>query len=131
MTISVIGTGAIGGYYGTKLARGGQDVHFLLHRDYEYVKEHGLYVKSCDGDFRLDKVNAYNTTEKMPKSDVVIVGLKTTNQSMLKTLLPPLLKDDTVVVLIQNGLGLEKDFALRFPGVSVMAGLAFICSSKT
>ena len=44
---------------------------------------------------------------------------------MLKTLLPPLLKDDTVVVLIQNGLGLEKDFALRFPGVSVMAGLAF------
>ena len=131
LTISVIGTGAIGGYYGAKLARGGQDVHFLLHRDYEYVKEHGLYVKSCDGDFRLDKVNAYNTTEKMPKSDVVIVGLKTTNQSMLKTLLPPLLKDDTVVVLIQNGLGMEKDFALRFPGVSVMAGLAFICSSKT
>ena len=55
LTISVIGTGAIGGYYGAKLARGGQDVHFLLHRDYEYVKEHGLYVKSCDGDFRLDK----------------------------------------------------------------------------
>ena len=54
LTISVIGTGAIGGYYGAKLARGGQDVHFLLHRDYEYVKEHGLYVTSCDGDFRLD-----------------------------------------------------------------------------
>ena len=36
-----------------------------------------------------------------------------------------------VVVLIQNGLGLEKDFSLRFPGVSVVAGLAFICSSKT
>lgn len=88
-------------------------------------------MKSCDGDFRLDKVNAYNTTARMPKSDVVIVGLKTTNQSMLKTLLPPLLKDDTVVVLTQNGLGLEKDFSLRFPGVSVMAGLAFICSSKT
>lgn len=57
LTISVIGTGAIGGYYGAKLARGGQDVHFLLHRDYEHVKEHGLYVKSCDGDFRLDKVD--------------------------------------------------------------------------
>ncbi len=53
------------------------------------MKEHGLCVKSCDGDFRLDKVNAYNTTEKMPKSDVVIVGLKTTNQSMLKTEVNP------------------------------------------
>lgn len=131
MIISVIGTGAIGGYYGAKLAKSGQEVHFLLHRDYDYVRKHGLYVKSCDGDFSLDKVNAYNTTTTMPQSDVVIVGLKTTNQSLLKTLLPPLLKEDTLVVLIQNGLGLEKDFTLMFPGVSVMAGLAFICSSKT
>ena len=74
MNYAVIGTGGIGGYYGSRLAQSGRDVHFLLHRDYEYVKEHGLYVKSCDGDFQLDKVNAYNTTEKMPKSDVVIVG---------------------------------------------------------
>lgn len=62
MIISVIGTGAIGGYYGAKLAKSGQEVHFLLHRDYDYVRKHGLYVKSCDGDFSLDKVNAYNTT---------------------------------------------------------------------
>ena len=39
MKYGVIGTGAIGGYYGAKLAHGGQEVHFLLHRDYEYVKQ--------------------------------------------------------------------------------------------
>jgi len=131
MIISVVGTGAVGGYYGAKLAKSGQEVHFLLHSDYEYVRKNGLYVKSCDGDFSLDKVYAHNTTTTMPQSDAVIVGLKTTNQSLLKTLLPPLLKNDTLVVLIQNGLGLEEDFMSMFPGVSVMAGLAFICSSKT
>ena len=59
MRYGVIGTGAIGGYYGAKLARAGQEVHFLLRSDYEYVKQHGLQVDSCDGSFHLTDVNAY------------------------------------------------------------------------
>ena len=39
MKYAVIGTGGIGGYYGSRLAQNGQDVHFLLHSDYEFVKE--------------------------------------------------------------------------------------------
>ncbi len=50
----VIGVGAIGGYYGCKLAHSGQEVHFLLHSDYEFVKERGMQVDSCDGSFHLD-----------------------------------------------------------------------------
>ena len=67
----------------------------------------------------------------MPKCDVVIVALKSTNQHLLKSLLPPLLKDDTWVLLIQNGIGLEEDFVRDFPHTTVLAGLAFICSTKT
>lgn len=37
MKYGIIGTGAIGGFYGGKLARAGQEVHFLLHKDYEYA----------------------------------------------------------------------------------------------
>ncbi len=66
MIYGVIGTGALGGFYGGRLARSGQEVHFLLHRDYEYVKEHGLQVDSCDGSFHLDGVHAYASTEGMP-----------------------------------------------------------------
>ena len=131
MTYAIIGTGAIGGYYGAKLARSGQEVHFLLHKDYEYVKTHGLQVDSCDGSFHLPQVHAYNSTEQMPKADVILVGLKTVNQHLLKTMLPPLLKDDTVVVLIQNGIGLEPDVQEWFPNLQLVAGLAFICSAKT
>jgi len=131
MSYAIIGTGAIGGYYGSKLARSGKEVHFLLHRDYEYVKEHGLQVDSCEGSFCLPRVNAYCSTEDMPKADVVLVGLKSVNQPLLKTLLPPLLKQDTVVVLIQNGIGLEPDVQEWFPNLQLVAGLAFICSAKT
>ena len=131
LTYAVVGTGAIGGYYGTKLARAGYDVHFLLHSDYDYVRQHGLKVSSCDGDFMLPSVQVYSDTHAMPKADVVLVGLKSTNQHLLRTLLPPLLKDDTVVVLIQNGIGLEADVQSWFPGLWLAAGLAFICSAKT
>ena len=131
MKYGVIGTGAIGGYYGAKLAHAGQELHFLFRSDYEYVKQHGLQVDSCDGSFHLDDVNAYLHTEDMPKCDVVLVCLKSVNNSKLQTLLPPLLHDDTLVVLIQNGIGVEEDVQKMFPDVQLAAGLAFICSAKS
>ena len=130
MKYGIIGTGAIGGFYGGKLAKAGQEVHFLLHKDYEYVKQNGLQVDSCDGSFHLDGVNAYNDTTAMPPCDVVLVCLKSINNGMLKTLLPPLLHQRTLVVLIQNGIGVEEDVQRDFPGVQLAAGLAFICSAK-
>ena len=46
MKYAIIGTGAVGGYYGGRLANAGHDVHFLLHSDYEYVRENGFHVES-------------------------------------------------------------------------------------
>ncbi|MBO7660657.1 MAG: 2-dehydropantoate 2-reductase [Bacteroidaceae bacterium] len=131
MKYGVIGTGAIGGFYGGKLAKSGQEVHFLLHRDYDYVKSNGLQIDSCDGSFHLDAVNAYHRTADMPVCDVVLVCLKTINNGLLRELLPPLLGPKTIVVLIQNGIGVEADVQRMFPDTALVAGLAFICSAKT
>ena len=131
MRYAVVGAGAIGGYYGAKLAYSGQEVHFLSHSDYQYVKERGFQVDSCDGSFHLPQVNVYQHAEDMPQCDVVIVGLKTINNHLLPQLLPPLLHQRTAVVLIQNGIGVEADVQQMFPGVQLIAGLAFICSAKT
>lgn len=131
MRYGVIGTGAIGGYYGARLAQSGQEVHFLLHKDYDYVKEHGLQVDSCNGSFHLDEPHVYRQTGDMPQCDVVLVCLKSVNNHLLRELLPPLLQPSTLVVLIQNGIGVEQDVAQMFPGLRLAAGLAFICSAKT
>ena len=131
MRYGIIGVGAIGGYYGSKLAHSGQEVHFLSHSDYQFVKENGMQVDSCDGSFHLDQVNVYQHPEDMPKCDVVVVGLKTINNHLLPELLSPLLREHTAVVLIQNGVGVEADVQQMFPNVQLIAGLAFICSAKT
>ena len=131
MTYSIIGMGAIGGFYGGRLAHAGLEVHFLSHSDYAFVVEHGLQIDSCDGNFHLPHVNAYHTSADMPKTDVVIVGLKSVNNHLLPELLAPIITDNTVVVLIQNGIGLEADLQAAFPNLHIVAGLAFICSSKT
>ena len=131
MRYGVIGVGAIGGFYGARLAHSGQEVHFLSHSDYEYVKQNGLQVDSCDGSFHLAHPLVYKSAADMPQCDVVLVGLKTTNNHLLATLLPPLLKADTLVVLIQNGIGVEADVQQMFPQLQLAAGLAFICSAKS
>ena len=131
LSYSVIGTGAIGGFYGGRLAHSGRTVRFLLHSDYEFVKQHGLKIDSCDGDFILPQVEAYSRVEDMPQSDVILVALKSiNNHDLLPKLLRPLIHDNTTVVLIQNGIGLEDDLLGIFPGLHIVAGLAFICCAK-
>ena len=131
MKYAIIGTGAIGGFYGARLDKAGFEVHFLLHTDYQYVVDHGLTIDSCDGNFTLPSPKVYDSTSKMPQCDVVIVALKTTQNHLLPSLLPPLLKPDTIILLIQNGIGVEADVQQLFPSQPIAAGMAFICSAKT
>ena len=125
----VVGTGALGGYYGGMLARAGKDVHFLFRSDYAFVRENGLRVDSVKGDFHL-QVQDYSDANAMPKCDVVLVCIKTTGNARLPELLTPLLHSDSIVLLLQNGLGVEEDLAAALPDVSIAGGLAFICSQK-
>ena len=130
MKYAIIGTGAIGGFYGARLDKAGFEVHFLLHTDYQYVVDHGLTIDSCDGNFKLPSPKVYDSTSEMPQCDVVIVALKTTQNHLLPSLLPPLLKPDTIILLIQNGIGVEADVQQLFPSQPIAAGMAFICSAK-
>ena len=105
MRYAIIGTGAIGGYYGAKLAEAGHEVHFLFHSEYDAVVKNGLQVNSVNGDIHLSNVNAYNDVTKMPKCDAVIVAMKTTSERLLTEMLPHVCADGAVVSLFQNGLG--------------------------
>jgi 2-dehydropantoate 2-reductase len=127
---AILGTGALGGFYGARLARSGADVHFLLHSDFEHVRQHGLVIDSKDGDFVLPKVQAYSDVNEMPRCDVAVVALKATQNHLLPSLLPPVLADDGVVLLMQNGLGGEEEAARVAPGHAVLGGLCFLCSNK-
>ncbi len=127
---AILGTGAIGGYYGGLLQQAGHEVHFLLRSDYDQVNKHGLRIDSINGDFVLPHINAHNTTATMPPCDVIVVAFKTTANHLLPDLLPQLLEKESVVVMMQNGLGVE-EVATAVPGVGcVLGALCFICSNK-
>jgi 2-dehydropantoate 2-reductase len=130
--IAVIGSGAVGGYYGARLAQRSHDVHFLLRSDYAAVTKNGLVVQSCAGDFKLapSQFHAYTDPSSMPKVDLVLVALKTTNNDQFEPLIRPLLKDDTAILTIQNGLGNEDRLAELFGPQRILGGMAFVCINR-
>ena len=130
MKIGIIGTGAVGGYYGALLAKSGFDVHFLLHSDYGHVRENGLFIDSINGDFTLHPVSAYAASADMPHCDILIVALKTTHNHLLKQILPDTLKPDGIIVVLQNGYGIEADLQEIMPSATIIGGLCFLCSNK-
>jgi|AGSF01.1.fsa_nt_gi 2-dehydropantoate 2-reductase len=127
---AIVGTGALGGFYGARLQKAGLEVNFLLRSDYEHVKKHGLIVESPEGNFTLPEVRAYQDAHQMPKCDVVIVAIKTTQNHLLPKILPPLLKDNGVVLVLQNGLNIEVEIAKIVGAKRVIGGLCFLCSYK-
>jgi len=130
MKIAVVGPGAVGSYYGAKLVRTGQEVHFLLRSDYEAVKRHGVFIHSPEGDFNA-RPKCARTPEEIGPSDLVIIALKTTVNDQFPKLLPPLVGPNTVVLTLQNGLGNEEELAKLFPIEQIMGGLCFVCLNRT
>ena len=127
---AIVGTGALGGFYGARLQQAGLEVNFLLRSDYDRVRKHGLIIESPEGDFTLPHVRAYHDAHKMPPCDVVIVALKTTQNHLLPKILPPLLKDNGAVLILQNGLDTEPEVAKIVGAERVVSGLCFLCSYK-
>ena len=129
-TYAIIGTGALGGFYGALLARHGTETHFLAHSDYAHIRRHGLRIDSSWGSFNLPKVHVWKHPRDMPRCDVVAVALKTTRNDLLPRILPHVLADEGVVLILQNGLGVEDEVARIVGPNRVMGGLCFLCSNK-
>lgn len=130
MRIAVVGAGALGLYYGALLQKSGQQVHFLLRRDFEAVSQSGLKVFSINGDFDLQTVHAYRTPEEIGTVDLVLVGLKTFANDRYAALITPLVGAGTQILTLQNGLGNEEALAELFGAECVIGGVAFLCSNR-
>ena len=131
--IAIIGTGAIGGFYGVMLAQAGFDVHFLLRSEYEAVRHNGLQINSAvHGAITLDNVQAYRDAAQMPPCDWLLVGAKTTSNAALAPLIAQVAAPGARVLLLQNGLGVEEQLRPLLPAsVHLLGGLCFICVHRS
>ena len=129
-SVAVVGSGAIGLYYGGRLAAAGEDVSFLMRSDYDAIKQGGLKVESVHGDFELPRVKAFLTPEEIGQVDLVIVSWKATANHLLASVLPPLLHENTQVLTLQNGLGNCECIAKITGPERVLGGLCFVCINR-
>lgn len=127
---AVVGLGAVGGYYGARLAAAGHEVHFVARSDFPFVRRNGLVVESPEGDLRLEQVSVFDRTTDVPPVDVVVLATKTGSADDVAALLGPLVTEGTVVIALQNGLGVEQPIADALPQATVLGGMCFVCSNK-
>jgi 2-dehydropantoate 2-reductase len=128
--IAIVGSGAVGGYYGGMLAHAGEDVHFLLRRDLAAVRAGGLRLHTRGAQFVVP-AQAHAATTEIGPCDFVLIALKATANAALDTLIPPLLHPQTTLVTLQNGLGNEEYLAARWGTERVMGALCFVCLNRT
>ena len=129
-SVAVIGTGAVGGYYGIMLERSGLDVHFLLNSDYKRVKEHGLILETAEKTIKLQPVNAWNSPNEMPECDLVLITLKATFNHLLAEYIPKVCHSKSKILVLQNGLDTDKDAAEAVPENEIFGGLCSIACNK-
>ncbi len=128
--IAIIGSGAVGCYYGGMLAYSGQDVRFVMRSDLSAVRQHGLRIHTRGQTIELPHVKAYASSQEVGPCDLIIIALKTTANHALEHLLPPLLGPDTVLLTLQNGLGNEDFLAQGWGAERVMGALCFVCINR-
>ena len=129
-TIAIVGSGAIGLYYGGRLAEAGHDVRFLLRSDFDAVEQHGIRCESVHGNFHISTPTIYHSPEDCGPVDLVIVAWKATSNHLLEKILLPLMHERTQVLTLQNGLGNCETIAAITGAEKVLGALCFVCINR-
>jgi 2-dehydropantoate 2-reductase len=130
MRFAILGSGAVGGYYGAKLAHAGHDVTFIARGAHlAAIRERGLLIRSAAlGDFSVKAPAEENTTE-VGHVDVVIVAVKTYDNATALPMIAPLLGPDSAVLTIQNGVDSSTDVAAVVGEAPVIGGTTYIATA--
>ena len=128
-TVAVVGAGAVGCYYGARLAEGGHDVRFLVRQNLDAVREQGFHVTSHLGDLHLPTPNLAASPEELGAQgqvDWLLVGLESYDLPQLGRLAAPVAGSQTRILALVNGIGIEDDVAEQMRRYGIFGGLGFI-----
>lgn len=129
MKIAIIGTGAVGGYFGGKMVQAGYDVSFLARgENLIALQKNGLIVKSIKGDFKISKIKATNNIKEIGKVDLIILGVKAWQISEVANDLNAIMKDETTILPLQNGVLAIEELNKNINKKHILGGLCRIIS---
>lgn len=130
--ILIVGAGAIGGFYGSLLAKAGADVSVVCRSDYDVVKLHGFQIDSHSlGQWHFQpKQVLRDASDYQGEANFLILCSKVTADVNRVALISRGLGKQTTIVFIQNGVEIEAPLQQAFPEHELISGLAFICCNR-
>lgn len=129
MHFAILGSGAVGGYYGAKLALAGHRVSFVARGAHlRAIRERGMMVWSPLGDFTV-KAQAEDDTGRIGPVDVVLYAVKTYDNATALPMLLPLLGPSTVVITLQNGVDSVDEVAAVIGEERVLGGPTYVATA--
>lgn len=130
MRFAILGSGAVGGYYGAKLVRAGHDVTFIARGAHlEAMRRHGLRIRSpALGDFTVH-ARAEDDTAKVGVVDVVVLAVKTYDSAAAMAAIPPMLAEHSSVITLQNGVDSVAELARAVGEAHVIGGTTYIATA--
>lgn len=129
MRIVVFGTGGVGGFFGGRLAHSGEDVTFIARGEHlRAIKANGLRVDSPDGDFVIYPAKATDDAGEVGATDLVILGVKAWQVPEAARAIKPLVRANTTVLPLQNGVDAVPQLVAELGPESVIGGLCRIVS---
>jgi 2-dehydropantoate 2-reductase len=130
MRFAIVGSGAVGGYFGARLAHSGQDVTFIARGAHlAAIREHGLRIKSAKlGDFEV-RARAEEDTRAVGPVDVAIFAVKAYDNDTAIPLLTPLVGPATSVLTLQNGVDSVDDIAAVVGRARVLGGTTYVATA--
>ena len=129
MKFAIIGSGAVGGYYGAKLARAGHEVTFVARGAHlAAIRERGLAIRSPLGDFVV-KARAESDGANVPPVDVAIFAVKAYGNPDALPILKTIVRGDTVALTLQNGVDSVEEVADAVGGERVLGGSTYIATA--
>jgi 2-dehydropantoate 2-reductase len=130
MKISILGSGAVGGYYGAKLVRAGHDVTFIARGAHlSAMRARGLEIRSpMVGDFTVP-VTAESDPSRVGPVDLVIVAVKAYDNDTALPLIAPMLGPQTAILPLQNGVDTVGLLASRYGEAPVLGGVTYIATA--
>ena len=129
MRIAIYGTGGVGGYFGGRLARAGEDVTFIARGEHlRAIRTNGLKVDSLDGDFVIYPAQATDAVDEVGEVDLVIVGVKAWQVPQAARAMKPLVGPNTTVLPLQNGVEAVSQLVDELGAEKVIGGLCKIVS---
>jgi 2-dehydropantoate 2-reductase len=127
LRIAVFGSGAVGGYFGGRLAEAGEDVHFVARGAHlAAIRELGLRASSVEGDFLIRPANATDQPSAVGPADVILLGVKAWQVPEAAQAIGPLVGERTCVVPLQNGIEAPEQLAEVVGARRVLGGFCRI-----